>query len=83
MAPRLVLIHPRNTKVPLSYRHLKFDSSRDRNSPFVVQIGVGKVIKGWDEGLQGMCIGEKRKLTIPPHKAYGTCNLLFIGDHLY
>ncbi|KAL5507230.1 FPR2 [Sanghuangporus vaninii] len=49
----------------------KFDSSLDRGQPFELKLGVGQVIKGWDEGLQGMCKGEKRTLTIPPHKAYG------------
>ncbi|XP_041374470.1 FK506-binding protein 2-like isoform X2 [Gigantopelta aegis] len=49
----------------------KFDSSLDRNEAFEFQIGVGHVIKGWDEGLIGMCIGEKRKLTIPPDMGYG------------
>ncbi|KAH7108364.1 hypothetical protein BKA62DRAFT_764420 [Auriculariales sp. MPI-PUGE-AT-0066] len=50
----------------------KFDSSRDRNSPFELTLGVGQVIKGWDEGLVGMCEGEKRILTIPADKAYGS-----------
>jgi len=49
----------------------KFDSSVDRKQPFTFQIGVGKVVKGWDQGLLDMCIGEKRKLTIPPHLGYG------------
>merc|ERR1719400_746703 len=48
-----------------------FDSSYERNQPFNVQIGVGKVIKGWDQGIVGMCPGEKRKLTIPPELGYG------------
>jgi FK506-binding protein 2 len=49
----------------------KFDSSRDRNDPFEFTLGRGMVIKGWDEGLGGMCVGEKRKLIIPSGKGYG------------
>lgn len=49
----------------------KFDSSLDRGQPFETQIGVGQVIKGWDQGLIGMKVGGKRKLTIPSDLAYG------------
>jgi FKBP-type peptidyl-prolyl cis-trans isomerase len=49
----------------------KFDSSKDRRDPFVFGLGRGQVIKGWDEGVQGMKVGGKRKLTIPPAMGYG------------
>ncbi|XP_076263927.1 peptidyl-prolyl cis-trans isomerase Fkb14 isoform X3 [Rhynchophorus ferrugineus] len=49
----------------------KFDSSLDRDQPFSFQLGVGQVIKGWDQGLVDMCVGEKRKLVIPPSLGYG------------
>ncbi len=50
----------------------KFDSSVDRNQPFQFALGKGMVIRGWDEGVAGMKVGGKRKLTIPPHLAYGS-----------
>ena len=49
----------------------KFDSSVDRNDPFQFALGAGMVIRGWDEGVQGMKVGGKRKLTIPPNLGYG------------
>ena len=49
----------------------QFDSSLDRGDPFVFTLGAGQVIKGWDQGVLGMKIGEKRKLTIPSELGYG------------
>jgi len=49
----------------------KFDSSLDRGEPFAFQLGVGQVIRGWDQGLEDMCPGDKRKLVIPSELGYG------------
>jgi FKBP-type peptidyl-prolyl cis-trans isomerase FkpA len=49
----------------------KFDSSKDRNDPFQFGLGAGQVIKGWDEGVQGMQVGGTRVLVIPPQLGYG------------
>ncbi len=48
-----------------------FDSSHSRNEPFEFALGRGQVIRGWDEGVAGMKVGGKRKLTIPPEMGYG------------
>merc|ERR1719221_1720777 len=48
-----------------------FDSSVERGDPFDFKLGQGQVIAGWDQGLRGMCVGEKRKLTIPSDLGYG------------
>lgn len=49
----------------------KFDSSLDRGEPIAFELGKGQVIKGWDEGIEGMLVGEKRQLQIPSKLAYG------------
>lgn len=64
-------------KVSMHYRGTlaadgsQFDASYDRGSPLDFKVGAGQVIKGWDQGLLDMCIGEKRTLTIPPEYGYG------------
>jgi FKBP-type peptidyl-prolyl cis-trans isomerase len=52
----------------------KFDSSYDRNQPFSFTLGAGEVIQGWDQGVAGMKVGGKRKLTIPPSLGYGSAD---------
>jgi FKBP-type peptidyl-prolyl cis-trans isomerase FkpA len=52
-------------------RGREFDSSRERNEPYPFKLGGGEVIKGWEEGVNGMKVGGRRTLTIPPSMAYG------------
>ncbi|KAI0827487.1 hypothetical protein F5Y06DRAFT_283708 [Hypoxylon sp. FL0890] len=63
-----IQVHYRGT---LAANGNKFDASYDRGTPFSFTLGGGQVIKGWDEGLLDMCIGEKRTLTVPPELGYG------------
>jgi len=55
----------------LEFNGEKFDSSVDRGEPFRFPLGAGRVIKGWDEGVKGMKVGEQRQLIIPPKLGYG------------
>ena len=50
----------------------QFDSSHERGKPFECVIGTGRVIQGWDQGIPGMKVGGKRKLSVPAHLAYGS-----------
>lgn len=67
-AGKIVSVHYVGT---LASNGQKFDSSRDRGKSFDFPLGAGKVIKGWDQGVAGMKVGEIRKLTIPPELGYG------------
>jgi len=69
-----------NSRVVVNYEGFlvdgtKFDSSYDRNEPFVFNLGAGEVIVGWDQGVVGMKVGGKRKLVIPPSLGYGSADL--------
>lgn len=55
----------------LNHKGRKFDSSHDRGQPFDFQLGAGRVIKGWDQGVAGMKVGGQRTLVIPAHLGYG------------
>ncbi len=59
-----------DAKAP-DHKGTKFDSSLDHGQPFTFPLGAGEVIKGWDQGVAGMKVGQLRKLTIPPELAYG------------
>ncbi|ERF71626.1 hypothetical protein EPUS_00615 [Endocarpon pusillum Z07020] len=67
-----ISVHYRGT---LASDGSQFDASYDRGQPLTFEVGKGRVIKGWDQGLLDMCIGEKRKLTIPPELGYGQQNM--------
>ena len=67
-AGQTVVVHYRGTLEDGS----QFDASHDRGTPFSFPLGRGRVIKGWDEGVQGMKVGGKRKLVIPPDLGYGS-----------
>ena len=70
-AGTLVSVHYTGWLYDDGVKGAKFDSSKDRNDPFEFDLGAGSVIKGWDEGVQGMLEGGTRVLVIPPHLGYG------------
>ena len=70
-AGRTVSVHYTGWLYENGTKGAKFDSSKDRNDPFEFDLGAGHVIKGWDEGVQGMQEGGTRVLVIPPELGYG------------
>ena len=68
---RNVVVHYTGWLYQNGQQGAKFDSSKDRNDPFVFALGAGMVIRGWDEGVQGMQVGGQRTLIIPPELGYG------------
>ena len=70
-AGKLVIVHYTGTLLDGT----KFDSSLDKGTPFQFVLGQGQVIQGWDQGVAGMKVGGKRKLTIPPDLAYGAAGI--------
>ncbi len=71
VAGRQVTVHYTGWLVKDGAAGRKFDSSKDRGDPFDFPLGAGHVIRGWDEGVQGMKVGGTRRLTIPPELGYG------------
>lgn len=71
VAGQEVSVHYTGWLYPDETQGAKFDSSKDRQSPFVFSLGAGRVIKGWDEGVAGMRVGGIRTLIIPPALGYG------------
>lgn len=73
----MLTLHLTGDKISMHYRGTlekdgsEFDASYNRNQPLDFAVGKGQVIKGWDEGTQDMCIGDKRTLTIQPEYGYG------------